>query len=182
MWPEQREPPVEEPVRLEEAKTHLRVDHADEDSYIQGLISTAREYAEDVTWQSTTRQSRSVWLERWPRGPLALPRPPILSIDGVYWRGVDEVEALLEPRVYALSERFFVRRMNASWPLGALSPHDPIRVDYTAGYARPELVPRRVRQAILLLVGHWYEHREAASERAMNEIPMAVNALLERWW
>lgn len=42
-----------------------------------------------------------------------------------------------------------------------------------------------VRLAMLLLVAHWYEHREAASEVAgMKVLPLAVDALLgpHRWF
>ncbi|MGB9845891.1 MAG: head-tail connector protein [Desulfotomaculales bacterium] len=40
-------------------------------------------------------------------------------------------------------------------------------------------VPERIKQAILLLVGHWYDNREiAAAGRLVNEVPFTVNALL----
>lgn len=39
-------------------------------------------------------------------------------------------------------------------------------------------VPERLRAAIRLLVSHLYEHREAATEVALQEIPMAVDALV----
>ncbi|OZY61898.1 head-tail connector protein [Pseudomonas fragi] len=42
-----------------------------------------------------------------------------------------------------------------------------------------------VRLAMLLLVAHWYEHREAATEAAgMKALPLAVDALLGpyRWF
>ena len=39
--------PMTEPVSLEEAKVHLRVDGHDEDLLIESLISAARSYCED---------------------------------------------------------------------------------------------------------------------------------------
>jgi hypothetical protein len=33
--------------------------------------------------------------------------------------------------------------------------------------------------AILLLVSHWYEHREEVSELSLKNIPLGVNALLD---
>jgi hypothetical protein len=39
--------------------------------------------------------------------------------------------------------------------------------------------PQTVCTAILLLVAHWYEHREAASEQPIKNIPLAVDALLD---
>ena len=35
-----------------------------------------------------------------------------------------------------------------------------------------------MRQAMLLLIGHWYNSREQSSDRQTHEIPMGVNALL----
>ena len=42
-------PPAGEPVSLEEAKLHLRVDFNDDDGLIQMLISSARQAAETIT-------------------------------------------------------------------------------------------------------------------------------------
>lgn len=39
-------------------------------------------------------------------------------------------------------------------------------------------VPFRVISAMKLLIGHWYEHREAVSALACKEVPMAVKSLL----
>lgn len=36
-----------------------------------------------------------------------------------------------------------------------------------------------INQAILLIVGHWYAHREAVSESSMIEVPMGAKALLQ---
>lgn len=35
-----------------------------------------------------------------------------------------------------------------------------------------------IDQATLLIVAHWYAHREGVSETAMSEVPMGVNYLL----
>lgn len=43
-------------------------------------------------------------------------------------------------------------------------------------------VPEELRQAILLLVSHWNEHREAADRGEMIAVPMAVESLLSGTW
>jgi uncharacterized phiE125 gp8 family phage protein len=40
------------------------------------------------------------------------------------------------------------------------------------------IVPEPIRQAMLLLVGHWYEHREQASPASIEQIPVAAQSLL----
>jgi uncharacterized phage protein (possible DNA packaging) len=42
----------------------------------------------------------------------------------------------------------------------------------------PLPVSARVKSAILLLVGHWYENRQAVSEKPGTEVPLGVSALL----
>ena len=56
--------------------------------------------------------------------------------------------------------------------------------EWTAGYgADPADVPASIRQWILLQVGHYYEHREAAAEGTMVSLPN-LHALLDpyRTW
>ena len=55
-----------------------------------------------------------------------------------------------------------------------------LRVEYSAGYGDAAAdVPQALRQAILLLVGHWYAQREAAATANMAEVPYAVRALCD---
>jgi uncharacterized phiE125 gp8 family phage protein len=56
----------------------------------------------------------------------------------------------------------------AAWPEGTA-----VRVSWVAGTGTPE----PARQAILLLVGHWYMSREAAAA-GVSELPLGVAALL----
>lgn len=52
------------------------------------------------------------------------------------------------------------------------TPQDLMRLNH--GELPPEL-----RQAILLLAGHWYNQREAASAVQMHTVPFAVDALVK---
>ena len=48
---------------------------------------------------------------------------------------------------------------------------------YTANYT-VNACPQAVVQAILLLVKHWYDHREAVSDLNFKQVPLATKALL----
>lgn len=52
----------------------------------------------------------------------------------------------------------------------------PAAITFTAGYGAPADVPAAIRQAMLLLVAHWFDHRNAAPVRS--PLPMTVDALL----
>jgi uncharacterized phiE125 gp8 family phage protein len=53
-------------------------------------------------------------------------------------------------------------------------------VTFTAGYgATADTVPQAIKQAMLLLIGHWYIHRESVIVGAApSEVPQAAKALL----
>ena len=61
-----------------------------------------------------------------------------------------------------------------------------LRIIYTAGLdteneTTPELIPARIIQSMLLIIGHWYEHREDATDGfEVKKIPMAADALLQQ--
>ncbi len=59
-------PPTAEPVSLEEAKRHLRVDGNDEDVDILGLITAAREQAERHTRRQLLTATWDLKLDRFP--------------------------------------------------------------------------------------------------------------------
>jgi uncharacterized phiE125 gp8 family phage protein len=70
------------------------------------------------------------------------------------------------------------------WPTETLRPANAVCVRFTAGYA-PDgddltaNIPQKVKQAILLLVSHWYEYREPVQGGNISkEIEFAVSSLL----
>ena len=109
---------VTEPITLDEAKAHLRVEFADDDAYISALITAAREYAE------------------------------------------------------AFQNRLIAAR---SYGEGETTPEGET----------VELAGAMERQAMLLLIGHWYANREAVTVGASgSEVPLAATELLyfnRRW-
>jgi hypothetical protein len=72
-------------------------------------------------------------------------------------------------------------RYGESWPSTTLRPHNGICVTYIAGYGDAgSNVPSQFRQGLLLLIGHYYEHREEVQTTGLNAvtIPLGAQALL----
>ncbi|MCB0729345.1 MAG: head-tail connector protein, partial [Ignavibacteriae bacterium] len=91
------------------------------------------------------------------------------------------VEATLATESYLVDTRQAVvwLRYGYSWPGASLREAAGVVVRYTAGYGAAEAVPARLRHAILMLVGHLYENREATSQAgALTATPMGVERLL----
>lgn len=71
--------PAVEPVTLAEAKTHLRVDLADDDLLIGALITAARQHAETITRRALVTQQWKMTLDQFPA--------PSMNISSANWYG-----------------------------------------------------------------------------------------------
>lgn len=170
-------PPAVEPVTLEEAKLHLRVDGNEDDSLITALITAARQKAEEYTRRAFITQTWELAVDT-ACGVLYLPRPPVQAVETVTVDGgivATENYALIGPEA-----------LHVKVPLYAVNPGGVV-IRYRAGYGdAPADVPQVIRQAILMLVAHLYEAREGQAPqveyevqaRAGADMPPTVAALL----
>ena len=166
-----------EPVTVDEAKTALRVNADDEDSYIEDiLIPAARQHAELIQNSAIVRGTWELSLDRFPSGSIVIPLQPVLSVDEIRYFDSNGTEQILNPASYTIDTRSFRARIDCeSWP-ETERRLNAVTVQFEAGY---NVVPANIKQAILLLVAHWFEHREAvASSTVASEIEFAVTALL----
>lgn len=157
-------PPAAEPVSLAAAKAQLRLDHDAEDDLVAALIPAARGLVELKTRRVLIDQGWRIALDGWPRrAPVRLSPLPVISVDAVTVYdedGAPHVLAADEIEVDLVGGRL-VPSASARRPGRALNG---IEIDLSCGYGETaEAVPEPLRQAVLLLVGHWFEVREAAS-------------------
>src|SRR5690606_20838877 len=151
-------PPAEEPVMLEEAKLHLRVDTTDEDTLISSLIVSAREHVEAFQLRALVTQTWRLSLDEFPAGRvIRLPRPPLQSVTSITYIDPTGAQQTLDSSVYDVDADSepgrVVLKADASWPEVADVP-GAVQVEYAAGYGDAAAVPEVVRQAMLLLIGH----------------------------
>lgn len=177
-------PPTAEPVTLAEAKVHLRVDTDADDGRITRLIATARELCETIARRAFVAQTWDLWLDGFPASPgyfdrrireqgpslaawlpraglgeIQLPRPPLVSVAGVYHLDAAGVERTVSPSAYRVLTGTPGRLTPAAgqlWPK-ALDATDAVRVRYTAGFGAASAVPSCVKDAILLAVERLYD-------------------------
>lgn len=175
--------PVEEPVGLDEAKLHCRVDLDDDDLLIEDLIVSARQSLEIETARSFLTTQWAMRTDAFPCGSqtIALPRSPLQSVESITYLDVDGAEQTLSTDVYGAdlhSEpgRIYLKP-SQSWPSVYAIPQ-PITISFTAGWFDVTEVPGGIKSAIKLLVAHWYEQREATIERAIHQIPLGVERFM----
>lgn len=176
--------PAVEPIALAEAKAHLRVDTSSEDSLIQSLIMASRlhiEAALDLALITQTwRHQRDVWP---PSRVLILPLRPIQSVTAVTLHDDDETSRSLDTGAFVLdgfaNPARLVWRGHGAVPAAGMVANG-IEIDFVAGHGDGAAdVPQPIRQALLLLVAHWYENREPVEIGATaTSIPAGVSELL----
>ncbi|MEM9707079.1 MAG: head-tail connector protein [Pseudomonadota bacterium] len=170
--------PTEEPVTLSELKSYLRVTHTDEDVSIARIGMAARHALEMRTGVCFVSQQWRMERDCAPNGPLKLPRSPVSSVDLVaVLNDAGSFEAVPSADYdYTLG---VAARLTQSgyWPQPA-SSLSGIRIDFTAGWADAASVPAALKQAVLSLGAHFYEHREAASAERVFKIPESIDALM----
>lgn len=185
-------PPAAEPISTATAKLHLRVDHSSDDTLIDNLVKAARISAEHWTGRAVITQTWEKTLDQFPCGSynegIVLPFPPLASVASLKYIDQDGVLQTMSSSDYkVLANRTpgeVVLAYNKTWPTVRCEA-DAITVRYTAGYGvSGASVPDSILQAMLLMVGHWYEHRKEVSEVQMSEVPMSAQWLLgqKRVW
>lgn len=154
--------PAEEPVSLVEAKAFLKVDDTAEDGLVTTLIGAARLHVEGVTGRALVAQSWRLVLDDWPdTGVVKLPVTPLLAVTGISATDANGASHEIGLAQFGSEpDRLIVPRVVVGMP----TPQERggIEIDYVAGFGTdPGDVPADIRQAILGLVAHWHEHRDA---------------------
>ncbi len=176
--------PTVEPITLAEAKAHLRVDASGEDSLIQSLIMASRLHIEAALDLALITQSWRHQRDAWPPSRvLILPLRPIQSLTAVTLHDDDASSRTLDVGDFVVDGHAnparLVWRGNGAVPAAGVIANG-IEIDIVAGYGDAATdVPQPIRQALLLLIAHWYENREPVEIGATaTTIPASVSELL----
>jgi uncharacterized phiE125 gp8 family phage protein len=191
-------PPAAEPLTVDECRAHLEaqryddttVDDAD-DTMIEGLLGAAREYCESFLGLSLATCTLEVALDRFPTAALdgttaiELPWGPVREVVsftiGEPASSSDDTE--VNPAAYTLDTYSRPARLVpvSGWP-SATRGTNAIKVQYLAGYGEDssggEPLPRALRAAMLLVLGHLYKHREDVGEGSLSPVPNGAEALM----
>lgn len=169
------------PVTLARAKAFLRVEGTDEDDLIGALLGAAVGHLEQVTGRRFGTETWALCLDSFS-DTILLQYGPVQSVTGIEY--LDQAGATQQAPAELWREDLvsdparIVRRPGASWPQ-VLDAPNAVTVRFVAGYAD---LPLPLQQAVLLLVGHWYTNREAATTGTIStELPLGVMALIHNY-
>lgn len=172
-------------IPLDDAKRHCRVDHTDDDAFITALCGAVESYLDGYAGIMGRALVSQVWelvSDERPCGALKVPLGPVVSVGSVEYVGPSGGPwQTWAAESYTVTEHQTgaVIAPVAGWPPMA-STGNVVKVTFTAGYgAAATDVPAAIRQAALLLIGHWYETRETVNIGDIaSELPFSVAALL----
>lgn len=200
--------PAVEPVSLDQARTHCRIDTGSDDELLASYLTAARAMAEQLLGRVLITQTLlwTVMPENpvWPsmhflRDPLELPRSPVQSISSVTVRdtygNVTTIAAGSLPVVPPAELLGYKADLSVQPAQLVIGPGtiltdgrnlrqanlDHVQVQFVAGYGTDgSTVPQPIRTAILLITAFLYENRGDAG----GEMPRAARWLLDpyRLW
>lgn len=182
-----------EPLSIDEVKEYLHEDEAStvQDAVIRNMITAAREYCEEYTGRALATQTLEARLDYFPcRDFIDLPRPPLQSVTSVIYTDSAGVATTMAANTAYLVDADsvpgrIVLPYGVSWPTFTAHPVNPIKIRYITGYSSTNRIPKTIRQAMLLLIGHWFANREAVGPIS-KELEFSVRALLTlhrvRWF
>ena len=193
-------PPAVESVTLAEAKSHLRVETADDDALIGDLLAAARQTVEGFLRRALITQTWRLTLDRFPRvaerwwdgvrqgaavveraRAIVLPRPPLSAVTSLTVFDAADTPTVVPAGDYivdtAAEPGRLVLRTGESWPVVGRAAAG-VEVVFDAGYgAAGSAVPEAIRQGILETVAALYDRRGEGVAEARG-LPGAAAALL----
>lgn len=191
------EPPAAEPLTLAEVKLHCAVDGNEFDTLLTSLITAARQYVEKIGGRALITQTWQLQLDCFPCnlcGRIELPGGPAQSIESVKYIDTDGDEQTMAEADYVLrptgGNSLLCLGFDKAWPDYRYQDGEyPVKIAYVVGYpynsedspAEPPTinVPESIKQAMKLLIAHWYQNRETVViGSTVERLPLAVESML----
>ena len=177
-----------EPFTTAEAKAHLRVDHANDDSLIDDIVKGVRTGAEAMLGRALINATFDWYRDSFPGGEfIALPGGRLVSITSLKYTDSDDSETTWAAANYFAVTSHEPGRLHRAWGVGwpsvTLKPADGVVVRYIAGYGSASSnIPQDIRDGMKLWIAHLYFGRgdvaNLAPGQVSTDIPKAARALL----
>jgi len=184
--------PASEPVDVPTLKANARVSGTSQDDLFTEWGKAAREQLEADSDCKFMPQTWLLTLDSFPGyvrdgriessgsfDPIHVPIFPFTGVSSIKYDDRNDTEQTLSPSLYyvKLNDRpgkiFTIPTV--AWPATSLRM-GAVRITVTAGYANAAAVPARAKQAIRMLVAHWNQNRELATDRNTKGVEMAYDA------
>ncbi|WP_445774218.1 head-tail connector protein [Shewanella sp.] len=160
--------PLISPVSVSKVEQHLRISDESERDHLESLIQAATDYVEQYCNIKIMTTHIAIELNTKANQPIQLLFGDLKSILSVY---VDDV--LLDNSEYRVS---YIKNS-----IVFNNSYSNTVINFVVGTDDVNEVPPAIKQAILLIIGTFYEHREQQTELNLKEIPFGVENLLAKF-
>lgn len=178
--------PAGEPITADQAKAHARVEHSSEDALFAKLIPAARRFVELNTGLAIVTQTWRASFNNWDDAGLRLRPSPVSSIDAVrVWDGASMATQALAGFQLVKGRPAFVLPVQGVRPPNPMRSHAGIQIDFTSGYGVAADCPEDLQAAMLMLITHWFEHREptaiSAQLSVVGDVKFTIETILQNY-
>ena len=185
-------PSTGNPITLEEIKDHLRIERGEtrDDDMLKIYRTAAVEMVENITNRKLMPQTWKLYLDDWPQNEyIEIPYSPLRDVattNILYTnstRGTTTFNLTGTSSSWALDTVSEPGRIvldnNEDWPTDILYQRNPIEIRFDCGYSASSNIPRSIKNAMLMIIAHFYEQREdTIVGQTIQEVPTASKALL----
>ena len=173
-------------VCLSEAKDHLRVSNTADDTLITNLILAATQAAQNYTNRFFINHSVRMDCDTWDE-TLYFYKSPVFSSTTIEYYGTSAtIYDIWDSSNYIVDKVHEPARLllqaDKSYP-DLADRKAAIKLTYVSGYGTAASdVPQAIKQAVLLIVGNFYENRqEVVVGRIATEMPKSAQYLLDQY-
>lgn len=162
-------------VPVEELRQHVRADTNEEDNLIEAFERSAVDFLDGYTG----RLGRCILRQKWALPLDGSSEPVHLSFPDC--RDLS-IERLDDQGVWSDVAGVTVTQIDDCALIADLpSDKTGLHLTYWAGWDTAADVPANLKQAVRMLVAHWFENRTAVTtgQTAAHQMPMAVEAMIE---
>lgn len=177
--------PAQPPVPLSEMLKHLRLEHHDEDTEIEGFLASARGFIESnsgrILFTSTYRQT----MDRFPchNQAIEILRAPVQSISSITYVDADGATQTLTASDYRVDLDGPLCRITPtygeSWPTTQIVTA-AVKVTFVAGWATQDSIPADLKLAVKSMAAMLYKFRGDES-KAAEGLPYAAKIIVDNW-
>ena len=178
--------PADAPLTLAQAKAQCGVVVSSDDALLDSYRLTAADLVELLSGEALLQQTWVRIATGFPDEdePIALPRPPLVSVTSVQYRDQNGALQTWEPTKYRVISvgrvGYIVPAFGQCYPAtDGSAPPDAVTITFVCGRATAATVPAKLMLAQRLLVAHWYANRETVNVgNIVTNLPFGVDLLI----
>lgn len=181
---------TEEPVTVDEFKSHVRADNDDEDILLEAYLKAARRGIEEECTTALVPTTCVLRLDRFPQdgcyGEIELRIKNVTSVTSIQYTDTNGANQTLSSSAYSVNIYDTPARIRPAYGTAWPSTRDTmnaVTVTFAAGYLTPDLVPFTTKAALQLLAAELHDKREpTVTETIIAKVPALESLLISEYW